>query len=104
MARNYKRDRRGRFARVAGSKAKGGSRRGAAGRSTALAIARKGAARDQKFWDKRLGPGVMKVTAGTRTKGIIRKRHIPTISARATSKANMEKMLTWQVKQQNRFR
>src|SRR6476620_3041910 len=112
MARNYKRDRLGRFARVAGggakkrlspksmsgrerlalnasvlagplatSAAKGvyrNSKKSAAIReTTALKRAQSTAAKEQAFWDKELGPGAVRVTAGTTKVGAIRKKVIP---------------------------
>ena len=102
MARNYKRDRRGRFARVASLRS-AGKKRAAVRKSNALRHARGVAAKEQAFWNKRLGSGAVKVTASTARVGILRKKTIPAIHVSPTSKANARKMQNWNAKQLKRF-
>ena len=138
MARNYKRDRMGRFARVnslSGSRKRNaligaaaggyvgahagvlgvvpgaaagaalGSRVGArkqpVRRATPPGVrqrAQSAAAKEQAFWDRELGPGAVRVTAGTTTTGVLRKKVIPSIKVSPTSSVNARKMQNWNAK------
>ena len=97
MARNYKRDRNGRFARVNSLRGKKLTNP-KTGQPSALKRAQSAAGKEQAFWDRELGPGAVRVTAGTTRTGFIRKKTIPSIRIAPTSKANAVKMQNWNAK------